>query len=82
MILIGFTCTGTFQLWLNCAQNFAKENVGWANPSIMQTYYSAGTMLALVVTALFDKENQRRQIYSGLPGHLSCYISSCTDRKE
>ena len=24
MILIGFTCTGTFQLWLNCAQNFAK----------------------------------------------------------
>ena len=43
MILIGFTCTGTFQLWLNCAQNFAKENVGWADPSIMQTYYSAGT---------------------------------------
>ena len=29
----------------------SKENVGWANPSIMQTYYSAGTMLALVVTA-------------------------------
>ena len=56
MILIGFTCTGTFQLWLNCAQNFAKENVGWANPSIMQTYYSAGTMLALVVTALLTKK--------------------------
>lgn len=37
MILIGFTCTGTFQLWLNCAQNFAKEVVGWADPSIMQT---------------------------------------------
>ena len=52
MILIGFTCTGTFQLWLNCAQNFAKENVGWADPSIMQTYYSAGTMLALILTAL------------------------------
>ncbi len=31
MILIGFTCTGTFQLWLNCAQNFAKENVGWTD---------------------------------------------------
>ena len=46
----------TFQLWLNCAQNFAKENVGWANPSIMQTYYSAGTMLALVVTALLTKK--------------------------
>ena len=56
MILIGFTCTGTFQLWLNCAQNFAKENVGWATPSIMQTYYSAGTMLALIVTALLTRK--------------------------
>ena len=56
MILIGFTCTGTFQLWLNCAQNFATENVGWANPSIMQTYYSAGTMLALIVTALLTRK--------------------------
>lgn len=56
MILIGFTCTGTFQLWLNCAQNFAKENVGWADPSIMQTYYSSGTMLALIVTALLTRK--------------------------
>ena len=56
MILIGFTCTGTFQLWLNCAQNFAKENVGWADPSIMQTYYSAGTMLALIVTAFLTRK--------------------------
>ena len=56
LILIGFTSTATFQLWLNCAQNFAKENVGWANPSIMQTYYSAGTMLALIVTALLTRK--------------------------
>ena len=56
MILIGFTCTGTFQLWLNCAQNFAKENVGWADPSIMQSWYSAGTLLALVVTALLTRK--------------------------
>ena len=56
MILIGFTCTGTFQLWLNCAQNFAKETAGWANPSIMQTYYSAGTMLALIVTAFLTRK--------------------------
>ena len=56
MILIGFTCTGTFQLWLNCAQNFAKENVSWADPSIMQTYYSAGTLIALVVTALLTRK--------------------------
>ena len=56
MILIGFTCTGTFQLWLNCAQNFAKEVVGWADPSIMQTYYSMGTLLALIVTALMTRK--------------------------
>ncbi len=56
MILVGFTCTGTFQLWLNCAQNFAKTNVGWEDPSIMQTYYSMGTLIALVVTALLTRK--------------------------
>lgn len=56
MILIGFTCTGTFQLWLNCAQNFATNNAGWANPSIMQTWYSAGTIAALIVTAILTRK--------------------------
>lgn len=56
MILIGFTCTGTFQLWLNCAQNFAKDVVGWADPSIMQTYYSMGTLIALIVTAVLTRK--------------------------
>lgn len=56
MILIGFTTTGTFQLWLNCAQNFAKEDVGWEDPSKMQTYYSLGTFLALIFTALLTKK--------------------------
>lgn len=54
LILIGFTSTATFQLWLNCAQTFGKEVAGIAseNVSVMQTYYSAGTMVALVVTSL------------------------------
>lgn len=54
LILIGFTSTATFQLWLNCAQTFGKEVAGIAseNVSMMQTYYSAGTMVALVVTSL------------------------------
>lgn len=56
MILIGFTCTGTFQLWLNCAQNFARDVVGWADPSIMQTYYSMGTLLALIVTSILTRK--------------------------
>ena len=56
MILIGFTCTGTFQLWLNCAQNFAKDVAGWADPSSMQSYYSMGTMLALIVTSFLTRK--------------------------
>lgn len=56
LILVGFTCTGTFQLWLNCAQNYAKTNVGWETPTIMQTYYSAGTLIALFVTALLTRK--------------------------
>ncbi len=56
MILIGFTCTGTFQLWLNCAQNFAKDVVGWAEPQSMQSFYAIGTMIGLVVTALLTSK--------------------------
>ena len=54
LILIGFTSTATFQLWLNCAQTFGKEVAGIASEevSVMQTYYSAGTMVALVVTSI------------------------------
>ncbi len=54
LILIGFTSTATFQLWLNCAQTFGKEIAGIPSEtvSIMQTYYSAGTMVALIVTSL------------------------------
>ena len=55
MILIGFTCTGTFQLWLNCAQNYAKS-IGWEDPAIMQTFYSTGTILALIVTAFLTRK--------------------------
>jgi MFS family permease len=54
LILIGFTSTATFQLWLNCAQTFGKEIAGIPSESVsmMQTYYSAGTMAALVITSL------------------------------
>lgn len=54
LILIGFTSTATFQLWLNCAQTFANDVAGIPSESVsmMQTYYSAGTMVVLVVTSL------------------------------
>lgn len=67
MILIGFTCTATFQLWLNCAQNFAKEVVGWADPSIMQAYYSAGTLLALIVTAILTRKVKEVRFFMVYP---------------
>lgn len=52
LILIGFTCTATFQLWLNCAQTFGKEVAKMSDPSAMQSYYSIGTILAIFVTAI------------------------------
>lgn len=52
LILIGFTCTATFQLWLNCAQTFGLEIAGMSDPGSMQMYYSAGTILAIFVTAI------------------------------
>lgn len=55
MIAIGFTCTGTFQLWLNCAQNFAVSNAGWETPAVMQTYYSTACLVVLVGTAFLTK---------------------------
>lgn len=56
MIAIGFTCTGTFQLWLNCAQNYAKDVAMWSDPRLMQTYYSIGTILALIVTSILTRK--------------------------
>lgn len=51
LIVIGFTCTATFQLWLNCAQTFAKDLAGVQDPGMMQTYYSLGSLAAIIITA-------------------------------
>lgn len=50
VILIGFTCTSTFQLWLNCNQELAKL-YGVINASKVQSYYAIGSMVAVLVTA-------------------------------
>ena len=52
LIAIGFTCTATFQLWLNCAQKFGTEIAGMKDAGIMQTYYSAGTIVAIILTSV------------------------------
>lgn len=50
VILIAFTCTSTFQLWLNCNQELAKL-YGVINASKVQSYYAIGSMVAVLVTA-------------------------------
>lgn len=51
LIAIGFTCTATFQLWLNCAQKFGSEVAGMENVARMQIYYSIGTLVAIALTS-------------------------------
>lgn len=52
LIAIGFTCTATFQLWLNCAQKFGVEIAGMSDAGSMQVWYSMGTLLAIVLTSV------------------------------
>ncbi|MBC8924237.1 MFS transporter, partial [Escherichia coli] len=52
---IGFTCTSTFQLWLNCNQELGKL-YGMADPSKIQSFYSLGTMCAILITAVLVKK--------------------------
>lgn len=51
VIAIGFTCTATFQLWLNCNQELGKL-YGVVDPSKIQSFYSSGTIVAILVTAV------------------------------
>ncbi|MCI2475435.1 MFS transporter [Listeria monocytogenes] len=55
IIGIGFTCTSTFQLWLNCNQELGKL-FGMADPSKIQSFYSLGTMCAILITAVLVKK--------------------------
>ncbi|HEM0271469.1 TPA: MFS transporter [Listeria monocytogenes] len=55
IIGIGFTCISTFQLWLNCNQELGKL-YGMADPSKIQSFYSLGTMCAILITAVLVKK--------------------------
>lgn len=52
LIAIGFTCTATFQLWLNCAQTFGVEVAGMSDAGQMQVWYSVGTIAAIALTSV------------------------------
>jgi MFS family permease len=51
VIAIGFTCTSTFQLWLNANQELGKL-YGLADPSKIQSFYALGTIIAVLLTAV------------------------------
>lgn len=49
-ILMGFTATATFILWLNCNQELGAL-YGMADPSKIQSFYALGTIVAILATA-------------------------------
>lgn len=51
LIIMGFTTTATFQIWVNCNQEYGKW-VGMSNPSVIQSYYSIGVVIAVLVSAV------------------------------
>lgn len=55
LIVIGFTCTATFQLWLNCNQEFGVL-AGMAKPQEIQSFYAIGSVAAVVITAVLVKK--------------------------
>lgn len=49
-ILIGFTSSTTFMLWLNCNQELGTS-YGIKDPSVLQSFYAAGAAIAVLATA-------------------------------
>ena len=54
-ILIGFTSSSTFMLWLNCNQELGKlYNLN--DPSKIQSFYAVGTFAAILCSSVFIKK--------------------------
>lgn len=51
-ILIGFTSSATFMIWLNCNQELGLS-YGIKNPSTLQSFYAVGATVAVLLTAQF-----------------------------
>ena len=54
-ILIGFTSSSTFMLWLNCNQELGRA-YGMSDPSKIQSCYALGTAVAILTTAFLIKK--------------------------
>ena len=55
LVCIGFTASTTFMLFMNCNQELGKL-YGMANPSMIQSFYSAGIICAVLLTAALMKK--------------------------
>ena len=55
LILIGFTCSSTFMIWLNCNQELGKL-YGVVDPSKIQSLYAAGTVCAILMSTVLIKK--------------------------
>ena len=67
LITLGFTSSSTFMLWMNCNQELGKL-YGLAEPSQIQSFYSAGIVVALFVSAsLLKKGIKPVKILIGYP---------------
>ena len=51
-ILIGFTSSATFMIWLNCNQELGMS-YGIKDPSTLQSFYAVGATVAVLLTAQF-----------------------------
>lgn len=51
-ILIGFTSSATFMIWLNCNQELGVS-YGIKDPSVLQSFYAVGATIAVLLTAQF-----------------------------
>lgn len=60
-ILIGFTSSSTFMLWLNCNQELGKL-YNLSDPSKIQSFYAIGTFAAILCSSAFIKRDLRRSI--------------------
>nr|WP_297134755.1 MFS transporter [Terrisporobacter sp.] len=55
LISIGFTCSSTFMLWLNCNQELGIL-YGVSDPSKIQSLYAAGTVCAILMSTVLIKK--------------------------
>ena len=77
-ILIGFTSSSTFMLWLNCNQELARS-YGMADPSKIQSLYALGTATAFIQAPFICLVGGFVIGYAGAGGVLQLAVSTTAE---